>query len=574
MSTKRREVLRSTAHLPFRHGLLNLSMVTVFLLPGCSGSITGTVASGDSPPEEGDDFIGGGGGQVGAKDACAADPSVSKGKWRRLTAAQYSNTVKDLLGIAADTSGLLQDGRTGPFKTNALLSIDERDVNTYDTMAQTIATKAVSKLSTLVACDVKAQGEDKCATAFVKSFGARAFRRPLTPAEEGGLTSVYNAGKSENFSTGIKLVVQALLSSSSFLYLVENGSPSSFGLRKLSGHEIASRLSYTLTGTTPDSDTTAAAANGQLDSISGIRKSAQKLMDSERFLTSAATFHIELLGIDRVLDPAVGKGPGFPDFNAEMRAAMAEEPRKFVTRVMTKGQGSVEEMLSARFVAASGPLAKVYGAQWKPDNEGMAEITDGSRTGILTLAGMQATHPVTLSPRGAVARGHVVRESILCDEVPPVTGPVDFSLPPGAEKMTAQQLLRQHQQDPSCSGCHRLMDSIGFAFEAYDPVGALRSKDASGNSIDTSGTLVSLEDDSEVTFSNASEMASALSKSSKVRACMATQWLKFSLGHDPESDDACSQQRVTAVLARGQGSIKDALLSLVTSDSFRFYRGE
>ena len=138
--------------------------------------------------------------------------------------------------------------------------------------------------------------------------------------------------------------------------------------------------------------------------------------------------------------------------------------------------------------------------------------------------------------------------------------------------MTAQERLRAHQTNPSCSGCHSLMDSIGFGFERYDQLGVYRSKDSGGREIDSSGEIVGLAENGK--FQNMGEMANILAKSSEVRTCMSTQWLRFALGRDPSEEDGCSLQAVTKSFLNGDGNIESAILSLVSSDAFRFNRGE
>lgn len=535
------------------------------LVSGCSGSVS-SKGGDDDGGDSGDDGDG-----TFNPSACESR-GVGAGRWRRLTAHQYANTVKDLLGQSPDTSLLLGDSRTGPFKTNALVPVQENDVGAYDSLAKALSEKAVGNLSSLLACDTKAMGEDKCATEFIKSFGGRAYRRPLLSDEEAAYASLYKTGKEENFSAGIRLVVQAMLSSPNFLYVVEAGKDDDNGMRKLDGYEIASRLAFGLTGTMPDADLFEAAAAGDLDTAEGVKNYAKKLINSEKFVEVAKDFHVELLGFDAVTTPEVSKAGLFSDFTDEMRQAMAEEPRKFVDYVMTKGSGSVEEMFSGAYVFPEGPLKRVYGEDLKIDSDGRAQVEDGSRSGLLTLAGVQASHPKQLSPRGAVNRGHLVRRDVLCETVPPPTDQVDFSLPPDANKLTAQELLRIHQENPTCKGCHELMDSIGFGFESYDAMGAFRTKDSEGREIDTSGTIVNLQ--SEGKFANANEMSAILAKSPEVRTCMSSQWLRFTLGRDPQDEDSCSLDSLSKSFLSGKGDIKSAVLSFVTSDSFRFFRGQ
>ena len=535
-----------------------------FAAAGCSGS----AADGDGRKGGG---AGGGNGGSSVAFKCDGPSSVAAGRWRRLTGSQYANSVRDLIGQTPDTSSLVADSRTGSFKTNALLPVQENDVGAYDSLAQTMAAKAVTDLSSLLQCDTKAKGEDKCATEFVKTFGARAYRRPLTSDEEGAFASVYSAGKEESFTAGIRLVVQAMLSSPSFLYMVESGKPDKNGLRKLTGYEVASRLSYVLTGTMPDAELFSAARAGDLESADGVRDYAKKLLDTDKFLGVAQEFHVQLVGLDEVTSDEVSKAGKFPAFDDATRKAMLEESRNFVNYVMTKGDGSVEELLSAPYVFPAN-LSKIYGDKVKADGDGRAEITDGSRKGLLTLAGVQAVHPKQLSKHSAVNRGHLVRRDFLCETVPPPNEAVDFSLPPNAAELTAQELLREHQENPTCRACHKLMDSIGFGFESYDAVGAYRTKDEGGHTIDASGEIVGLATDGK--FANAAEMAGILAKAPEVRACVSTQWLRFALGRDPADDDACSLQSLTASFSADKGNIKDAVLSLVSSDAFRFNRGQ
>ncbi len=48
--------------------------------------------------------------------------------------------------------------------------------------------------------------------------------------------------------------------------------------------------------------------------------------------------------------------------------------------------------------------------------------------------------------------------------------------------------MAQHRENPTCAGCHRLMDPIGFALENFDAVGAWRARDGR-LPIDASGEL-------------------------------------------------------------------------------------
>jgi hypothetical protein len=326
--------------------LLATLVITASASPfvGCTGNVSNSSlggAGGGDEPSVGSEGGQGGDGDTGPTppppvSSCKGDAAVSAGRWRRLTAAQYANTVRDLLGQAPDTSSFLADSRTGPFTTNALLPLQEIDVDGYSSVAEASAKKATANVAGLVNCNVGTVGEDKCAAQFIKEFGARAYRRPLTSSEESDFTAVYMAGKADNYQTGIRLVVEAALQSPNFLYMVEVGSTANKGVKALTGYEVASRLSYLMTGSMPDAALFASAGSGELNTITGIAAVSKRLMASPKFSDQAGKFHTELLGVDAFLDEKSVSKPSakFPTFDATMRAVMIDEPRKFVDYVL------------------------------------------------------------------------------------------------------------------------------------------------------------------------------------------------------------------------------------------------
>ena len=55
--------------------------------------------------------------------------------------------------------------------------------------------------------------------------------------------------------------------------------------------------------------------------------------------------------------------------------------------------------------------------------------------------------------------------------------------------LSVRERMEDHRKSPACSGCHKIMDPIGFSMENFDAVGQWRSMD--GNApIDASGVLV------------------------------------------------------------------------------------
>ncbi len=365
----------------------------------------------------------------------------------------------------------------------------------------------------------------------------------------------------------MRLVVEGILQSPSFLYLVELGGAAQNGVAKLSGHEVASRLSYLLWNTTPDAELMTAAKEGRLEDAAGLRKQAERLVASARFQDTVAAFHTQLFSVAKLeVEGIVSKGTGFPELDAAMRKAMVEDARRFAEYVFTKGNGTVEQLLTAPFAFPTGPLTKLYGGP-APGADGKVDLPN--RSGILTLAGVLAAEPALATPYSATYRGKLVRTNLLCQEIPPPTVKVEFNAPPGAEKMSQQELLRAHQENDTCSPCHKLMDSIGFGLETYDAIGRHRTTDGNGRPIDASGIV---EGAADGRFDGPKALAAKLAKMPEVRSCLAKQWFRYTLGRDAASGDACSVRAVEAALAAGAGDIRQAILALVASDAFRFRR--
>ncbi len=72
----------------------------------------------------------------------------------------------------------------------------------------------------------------------------------------------------------LRVVLQSFLQSPYFLYRVEVGTPDPArpGVSKLTGFELATRLSYLLWGTTPDDELLQLAESGGLQTAADVRQ--------------------------------------------------------------------------------------------------------------------------------------------------------------------------------------------------------------------------------------------------------------------------------------------------------------
>jgi hypothetical protein len=482
---------------------------------------------------------------------------------RRMTGFEYDNTIRDLLG---DTTAPARDfgaeEEANGFNNNAAnLVTTSALADKYMRAAEGIAERATADLAALLPCDPAALGEEPCARQFVATFLRRAFRRPATEEEVAAFSELYLLGRATDFRTGIAMVIEAALQSPQFLYRIEPARIAVTGETEigdpapLDAFELASRLSYFLWGTMPDEPLLLAAEEGRLATAADVEREARRLLADPHARDVVAEFHRQWLDYDRV--HGVGKDATlFPTWSPAIGALMADETHDFVERAIFEGDGTLGALLTAPSTAIDPELAAFYGP--------------GDREGLLMQGSLLAynAHSDQTSP---VHRGLLVRTRFLCDPVPPPPAEFEITVPEPAPGSTARERFAQHSADPACSGCHVLMDPLGFGFEAFDGVGRFRTEEA-GAAIDVTGMIT--ESDVDGSFAGVEQLAARLSSSDEVARCYSLQWLRYAYGRGESSDDAGSIAEIDAAFAASGGDVLELLVALTQTDAFLYRRVE
>jgi hypothetical protein len=164
-----------------------------------------------------------------------------------------------------------------------------------------------------------------------------------------------------------------------------------------------------------------------------------------------------------------------------------------------------------------------------------------------------------------------VRENVLCQPIgdPPVDA--NTTPPEVTEATTTRERFAQHVADPTCAGCHTLMDPIGLGFENYDPIGAWRDNDGL-SAVDATGSLEDVGTDLAGPFDGGLELASRLAASREVKTCLGQQWFRFSLGRMESVADSCSVKAIRDGFDASGGNIRTLLVQIAQSDAFRYVR--
>jgi hypothetical protein len=497
---------------------------------------------------------------------------------RRLTHSQYNNTVRDLIGDhSRPADRFTPEDFVGGFKnqtrTQGIPPVLE---DAYSRAAERMALNAfrAGDVNKLIPCKPSSARDAKCREQFVRSFGARAFRRPLNEAEVRRYADLFavQAGKANQFLEGARVVVEAMLQSPKFLFHVSAGD----GQRD---YAIANRLSYLLWDTMPDQDLMNAAAEGELRTPEGLERVARAMLQNERARQAADEFFNQWLRFDRTLG-AVKDGRRFPSFTPEVAARMVHETRMLLGHLVWN-DGNFMEAFTADYTFLSADLARIYGLPEPGAEFDLVKYpSDMKRAGILGQATFLASTagPVETSP---TARGMFVREHLLCQVVPNPPPGVNTTLPePTADTVRAKrERMLEHAQNPTCSGCHRLMDPIGFGLEKYDAVGGWRDKetieigDEDGprrravQEVDITplGEIAGLPN---ATFADARELGRVLASSPICQECVVKQMFRYAFGRPETPADRQTLRGATAAFRNSAFKFKEILIALVRSPQF------
>ncbi|MDB4988609.1 MAG: hypothetical protein JWN04_3787 [Myxococcaceae bacterium] len=561
-------------------------LATASLVAGCSGEVTGPLspfAAGSSDGPGGTGARGTVGTGPGAKGVgsssivgvtgqpldCKA-VNVGATPLQRLSRAQYTNSIRDLLGTTVDSNALPEDEKVGVFDGNLVTPVSDLVVESYMSVAEQTAKAVLPNIEKVVPCDRTKLGDPACATQFIATFGQRVYRRPLQDVETASYQTLYTTYKAGGYPSALRVIVQTMLQSPNFLYRVElvplqAGAP----ITSLDAYELASRLSFFLISTTPDDALLAAASSGALLTDDGLKAQVERLLKDPRFSDTVDSFHLQWLDLEG-LENASKDATMFPAYNAALGAAMQTETSRFVNYVLTKDDAKLSTLLTAPYSFPEGPLLGLYGLKAGATPAGSpVQLDPKQRAGLLTQPSFLTVHS-HYNQSGPVQRGKVVIRNVLCQVLPDPPPNVDTTPPDPSPTATTREQLVQHTADPTCAGCHTRIDNIGFGFEEFDAIGAFRATQ-SGKSVDATGSIIGTSA-SDGSFDGVPELARKLADSAEVQQCVATQWLRFALGRLEADADACTLDGLFKDFESTGFDIRVLLQSIALSDAFRSKR--
>ena len=413
--------------------------------------------------------------------------------------------------------------------------------------------------------------EDACAKRIVATLARRAYRRAVTGADLEAPLKFYKEGRAEGgFENGIEMALRSILVSPEFIFHVEQD-PAGVAPQtayRIGDLALASRLSFFLWSSIPDDELLDAAIGGKLSRPEVLEQQVRRMLADQRSEALVTNFADQWLYL-RNLASVTPDMRLFADFDDNLRQAFRKETEMLFESIMREDR-SVLDLLRADYTFVNERLAKHYGI---PNVYGsrFRKVAVGPERGGLLRQGSILTVTSYATRTSPVKRGAWVLGNILGIPPPPPPAVVP-ALKENASIdniLSMRQRMAQHRANPACSGCHQLMDPVGFAFENYDAIGRWRPTEE-GAPIDVSGGL---PDGSK--FEGVAGLQQAVLKHPDVFATTFTEkLLTYALGRGMEYYDEPAVRRIVAGAGAKDFRFSSFIIGITQSTPFQMRRSQ
>jgi hypothetical protein len=513
-------------------------------------------------------------------EACAAGMSPGPAPVRRLNRSQYTATVRDLLNLHIDAGGALPiEGAGGEGFDNAAetLFISPIHAEKYLDAAKNALTAAAkdprSRAKFLIAKPGNDVTPEQAARTILAEFLPRAFRRPVAESDLAVYLELFHSAQKqgESFDNAILYALRGVLVSPQFLFRAESPNTGTEP-RLLENYALASRLSYFLWGSMPDSLLFALAESGKLSDPEILKGQVARMLRNPKsfeFVQSFVEQWLHTRDLGQSFKPDLELFPAWKD--AELQGDIRYQPILFFQEILANNL-SLLNLIDSKFTIGTRKLQRLYGTSItpaRPNNQAQPqrlELPEGTnRGGLLGMAAVLAvsSHPHRTSP---VLRGKWLLEAMLGTPPPPPPPNVPaLEETKGATAHTLREKLAQHRANPVCASCHSRIDPLGFALENYDVIGRWRTEDG-GQPIDAKGELP----DGRTIEGPAELKAVLIEKKELFIRNLTTKVLGYALGRGLTLQDACTVNNIVAEVERSDYSAHTLINAVVLSMPFRY----
>lgn len=411
------------------------------------------------------------------------------------------------------------------------------------------------------------------ASALLQKFARLAYRTPVTEKDVAKNLALFerSASRGENFETSMKLAYRGILASPRFLFRAEQDHAEP-GIRPVTDHELATRLSYFLWNSTPDGELDALADAGKLNQPAMLEAQLKRMLTDPKADSFIQNFTEQWLGTKAVgetvpLSPEADDAKGI--YTAKIGADMRKEAIAMMDYLL-RGDRSLLELISADYSFINGRLAEYYGIPGiKGDAFRKVVLKDNLRGGVLGLGAVQMlTSPGRRT--SPVLRGAWVLTTLMGTPVPAPPANVPPLEAASTKKKKAGSLslrekLEVHRADATCASCHNVIDPIGFSMEHFDRIGRWRDVDEKQKPIDASGITASGQAFKDLDAFK----AILLTRKRDFARQMTSKLLGYSLGRSLVDRDDGTIERIVDRLEADDFKAQTLLREVILSTPFR-----
>jgi mono/diheme cytochrome c family protein len=423
---------------------------------------------------------------------------------------------------------------------------------------------------TILSCQPTSPAQQtQCAHRIISGLASQAFRRTATEKDVNELMGLYRKGAAAGgFEEGIRMALEGVLASPRFVFRFEERPTN---VRDGQGYavsdvDLASRLSYFLWASAPDSELLKVAESGRLSRPGELDRQVVRMLADPRADVLGSRFAAQWLRLQD-LDKIHPDVRFYPDADEQLKAAMRRETETFFRHIVRQ-QRPVTEIFTADYTFVDERLARHYRIPGVVGAE-MRKVTypDQRRRGILGHSSI-LTLTSEAERTSPVLRGKWVMEVLLGTPppAPPPNIPALDETPEaeGGRMRTVRERMELHRKNPACMSCHRMIDPIGLALENFDVTGAWRIKD-NGLPVDPASALYD-----GTPLASASDLQQALMKRSDVLVRTFTENLAtYALGRRLAATDMPMVRGIVKRAAASGSTFQAFVTGIVTSPAFR-----
>ncbi len=519
-------------------------------------------------------------------DPLAYKPDANAGKIfiRRLTAPEYIETVRATLGVdlSAQAQELLPaDLRADGFSNTAYnLGVDLKHVEAYARLAA-IAVAKMNIREFAARFSSNRSLTQKPMRSHIEKLGKWILRGPLEDHEINAYRGISTAvaASGGNFDEAIGFIVEAMLQSPRFMYLVEGQNKTGTPVR-INDYELASRISYIIWGAPPDRQLMQAADEHELGDPARTAAQVRRMLADPRARKRSERFAYEWLHLERLKHLTPDK-KRFPGWNSQLADDMSAETIAFFRDITWQQKRPLADLLNAQFTYATQRLAEHYRfsadggkpsgetVKTRPEKNGLTRydlsaipsrgglLTHGS---VLTIGGENAS----MVTRGLFILHDLLRGTI--KDPPPGTDTTPMPSKPGQSQRTIAEM---RINDKACGGCHTKFEPLAFGLERYDGLGTFRKHDRFENLLREDGELLLPGKVKPIPYKSSAELMDILAGNDRVAENITWKLTQFALGRPLAGPDVPILKKIHAQSLKNGGKYTDTMTAIVLSDLVR-----